>query len=78
MKWLSRKLILAVVGLGIYSGLPILFKHFGVSDVVTLASLGGVTLIVGYYFKVNVDQKKTVITTMPVGDIYVEPDTPSE
>ena len=73
MKWLSRKLILGVVGLGLYSGLPILFKHFGVDDMVTLASLGGVTLIIGYYFKVNVDSK-TVMTTLPVGNIYVEPD----
>ena len=78
MKWLSRKLILGTVGLGLYSGLPILFKRFGVEEMVTLASLGGITVIVGYYFKVNIDAKKTVITTMPVGDIYVEPDTPSE
>lgn len=77
MKWLSRKLVLSVAGLSIYSGLPVLFKHFGVNDTVTLAALGGVTLIIGYYFKVNVDAKKVVMTTMPVGDIYVEPDASS-
>ena len=65
MKWLSRKLILGSVGLGLYSGIPVLFKQFGVSDTVTLAALAGITLIIGYYFKVNVDTKSLLpkITT---------------
>jgi hypothetical protein len=57
MKWLSRKLALAGVGLALYSIIPVAFKHFEVSDTITLASLGGITLITGYYFKVNKDLK---------------------
>ena len=70
MKWISRKLFLSVIGLVLYSGLPVLFKHFAVTDGVTLASLGGITLIVGYYFKVNVDAKK--IEMFPLQEVEVE------
>lgn len=57
MKWLSRKFFMALLGLGIYFLIPIIFKSFVVADTVTLASLGGVTIIIGYYFKVNKDTK---------------------
>lgn len=57
MKWLSRKFCLAIIGMGLYSGLPVLYKNAGVSDPVSLAGLAGLTLIIGYYFKLNVTAK---------------------
>ena len=49
---------MANVGLFLYTMIPTTFKSAGVSDSVTLAALGGVTIIIGYYFKVNIDSKE--------------------
>lgn len=57
MKWLSRKFFVVQQGLSLFAGVPILFKYFQVSDQVTLASLAGLTLVIGYYFKINKDTK---------------------
>jgi hypothetical protein len=43
--------------LAAYAYLPAWFKARESSDNVTMASLAGITLIIGYYFKVNVDSK---------------------
>lgn len=59
MKWLSRKFCLALVGLLYYGTVPMAFKYLEISDPVTLASIGGATIIIGYYFKVNKDSKIT-------------------
>lgn len=56
-KWLSRKFFVVQQGFTLFAGVPVLFKHFGVSDSVTLAAMGGLTLIAGVYFKVNKDLK---------------------
>lgn len=59
-KWLSRKFCLALLGLAYYGLVPVCFKSLAISDTVTLASLAGATLIIGYYFKVNKDTKLVV------------------
>ena len=61
MKWVSRKLVMANIGLFLYTFIPTTFKNSNVSDTVTLAALGGVTIIIGYYFKVNKDSKTTEV-----------------
>ena len=67
MKWLSRKFFVVQQGFSLFAGVPVLFKHFGVSDQVTLASLAGLTLIAGYYFKVNKDMKLTEVVSVDNG-----------
>ena len=74
MKWLSRKFVLVAIAHLYFGGIPVLFYKIGISNDVTLLSLGTVAAIVMWYLKVNVDAKKTFMTTMPVGNIYVEPD----
>lgn len=60
-KWLSRKFFVVQQGMGLFTLIPVIFKHFGISDPVTLASLAGLTLMAGYYFKMNKDSKPDVI-----------------
>lgn len=60
-KWLSRKFFVVQQGFVLSAGVPVIFKYFGVSEQVTLASLALITLIAGYYFKVNKDLKKTEV-----------------
>lgn len=62
-KWLSRKFFVVQQGFLLSAGVPVAFKHFGVSEQVTLASLALITLIAGYYFKVNKDLK---VSEVPV------------
>lgn len=57
MKWLSRKLAVVTAGSGLYATLPVIFKHFGVSDDVALASIVGLTALLSYYLKMNKDSK---------------------
>lgn len=59
-KWFSRKFSLALLGIALYSNLPIVFRKMDISDAVTIASLSGITAILMYYFKKNVDDKPKV------------------
>lgn len=56
-KWLSRKFFIVQQGLVSAVGVPVVFKYFEIGESVTLAALGLVTLILGYYLKVNKDLK---------------------
>jgi hypothetical protein len=56
-KWLSRKLAVVLLGTGLFSFLPILYKQVGVSDPVSLVALGALTSLLGYYLKINKDSK---------------------
>lgn len=55
--FLSRKVYFGTLGFVAFGYLPVWFKKHDIGEMVTLASIGGITLIVGYYFKVNVDAK---------------------
>jgi hypothetical protein len=51
--FLSRKVYFGTIGILGYAYIPVWFKNHGVADTTTLASLGGLTIIITYYFKVN-------------------------
>lgn len=55
--FISRKVYFGSLGVYAFAWLPVWFKNHGVDDTVSLASIGGITIIIGYYFKVNVDAK---------------------
>jgi hypothetical protein len=55
--FLSRKVYFGSIGLLGYAYIPVWFKKHEISDNLTMASLAGLTIIVGYYFKVNVSAK---------------------
>ena len=56
-KWFSRKFLVVQECLLVATAAPVIFKHFGVSEQVTMTVLGLITLVVSYYFKVNKDLK---------------------
>lgn len=72
-KYLSRKFIISILTFITASGLPMLYKHLGISDVITMTVLGLVSSVAVGYGLINVKDSNN---ELKAGVAIAEPKTP--
>ena len=59
-KYNSRKLILCGLSIVLLFAIPLIYRHYGISDSITTFVLGGVSAITGMYGGLNLYEKKKI------------------
>ena len=72
-KYLSRKFIISILTFITASGLPMLYKYLGISDVITMTVLGLVSSVAVGYGLINVKDSNN---ELKAGVAIAEPKTP--
>lgn len=69
-RYLSRKFIISILTFVVASGLPMLYKHLEISDVITMTVLGLISSVAVGYGLINV---KDANNELKAGVAVVEP-----